>query len=559
MRSYLGAIAFVFFLTLAVAVYYVHHSIEYHAGQALSFLSIQKTSELSECFGAVERAVHVFENFVLSNVDTEKLKTDKSYAEQFMESFATLAKQPAPVRKYSKTIYFCPDPESFPFAKSVYFLNPSAYPAGTFSNGSGSLTRIPYNLSQFEQNDVGHTAFFFKAKEAQSARWLGPLPNLNVEHSTETLSFAIPLYKGDVFIGVVGMDVSMALLRNLIDNLNYESGFGFLVSKEGNLLYHRDFPHGLSIGDFKNFKELLDLGAFFSDEFIETSKNYAYTWKNEKHRLVISRMENEMLLAISVPETELLKLQSDMLWKMSFLLILVLLTSLFLANAIANKIIRPIQDLTENASRISRGELNTVIEFHSDDEIEALAHSIRKISRELKEYIAYINSLAYSDAMTGCRNKAAYLDKIKELERRISEDMADFTIFVFDVNGLKHMNDSFGHEAGDMLIKDAADVLKSVFGEDCVYRTGGDEFVVLAESIGDSEIVVKNAQFDSKLKSFNSDNDKYEGELAISRGMATFDPQIDRGTKTVFARADEAMYESKKAYYKTHESLRRAF
>ena len=65
---------------------------------------------------------------------------------------------------------------------------------------------------------------------------------------------------------------------------------------------------------------------------------------------------------------------------------------------------------------------------------------------ELQEYISYIHAQAYTDAMTGVGNKAAYMDRIKLLDRKIHEHMADFAVIVFDVNGLKRVNDSFGHE-----------------------------------------------------------------------------------------------------------------
>ena len=475
-----------------------------------------------------------------------------------MDSVAATAQLPSVALDYAKTVYCCLNPGEYPKARCVYLFNRSSFPNSKFRSGrKTSFVALPFDITRYDRSDTAHTAWFYKPQEAGGASWFGPLQNHNVEDAIDTISYGVPLYKGGAFLGVVGMDISMALLRNVIDNLGYDAGFGFLFSKNGDLMYHKDFPGGLSADGFDQVRGAVSLRRFFMDDYVGTGKNYVYTWQGERHRIVLNKLRNGMVLAVSIPEAELLLLQSQMLFRMSLLFVVVLAVALLLANGLALKVIRPIQTLTAAASRIARGELNAAVTFRSDDELGELADAIRKVSVELKEYITYVSAQAYTDVMTGIRNKSAYLDKVKELEQRIAEHMAEFTVYVFDVNGLKRMNDTLGHEYGDMLIRDSATVLKAVFKEDCIYRVGGDEFVVIDERTEENGVAAHLAAFDEQMAAFNKENDQYEAELAVSKGAATFDEKVDVDFKTVFARADEAMYACKAAYYTTHEDRRR--
>ena len=139
----------------------------------------------------------------------------------------------------------------------------------------------------------------------------------------------------------------------------------------------------------------------------------------------------------------------------------------------------------------------------------------------------------------------------------MDEDMTELTVYVFDVNGLKRTNDTYGHEYGDMLIKDASAALRAVFNEQPIYRTGGDEFVVLDESSSREKIAANFASFDQHVAAINADNPAYKEPLAVSKGAAVFDHLQDKDFKTLFARADEAMYACKAEYYRTHGDRRR--
>ena len=92
--------------------------------------------------------------------------------------------------------------------------------------------------------------------------------------------------------------------------------------------------------------------------------------------------------------------------------------------------------------------------------------------------------------------------------------------------------------------------MKKVFDPECVFRYGGDEFVVIAEGADDAVMSEAIAKFEEKNDELNRSG-KYDGvKLSISKGTAIFVPDEDKDVKSVFVRADDAMYSEKREYYR---------
>ena len=199
------------------------------------------------------------------------------------------------------------------------------------------------------------------------------------------------------------------------------------------------------------------------------------------------------------------------------------------------------------------------VEVDTDsDAIETLSERIRAMQKKLHSYIAYVHVQAYTDTMTGVGNKTAYLDRVKGLNDEIKNGSADFAVAVFDINGLKKTNDFFGHECGDMIITDAAALIRRVFSKEQVYRIGGDEFIALLGPTTEEEIAKRFEQLEQEIAHFNAVEKEYAMVLSFSYGAAVHKPGDDENFKDVFRRADEAMYRNKGEYYKQFGDRRKA-
>ncbi len=184
--------------------------------------------------------------------------------------------------------------------------------------------------------------------------------------------------------------------------------------------------------------------------------------------------------------------------------------------------------------------------------INRMATFITATTEELEEANRKLRELAVTDMMTGVGNQTAYLEKIHALDEEIDQGIAAFTIFMFDLNGVKEVNDKYGHECGDLMIADAADALKTVFGKESLYRIGGDEFVAILEGIPQPDVQRHFRDLEEAIASKNKEDRPYKSQLSVSKGAAIFGVGEDATYQDVFRRADQAMYQEKTAYYATH-------
>lgn len=156
--------------------------------------------------------------------------------------------------------------------------------------------------------------------------------------------------------------------------------------------------------------------------------------------------------------------------------------------------------------------------------------------------LGMVMTVAYKDPLTNVRNINAYSEFKENIENDVRNKMvSEFAVVVFDLNDLKKINDTKGHEAGDAYIKDGCALICRVFSHSPVFRIGGDEFVAF----------LTNDDYANREDLFRSFNEHVERNLensgvVVSAGLSLYDHEKDSGYDEVFARADVSMYERKK-------------
>ena len=172
---------------------------------------------------------------------------------------------------------------------------------------------------------------------------------------------------------------------------------------------------------------------------------------------------------------------------------------------------------------------------------------MRAVRCAAKQYMlqAELGNLALTDELTGLYNRRGFMamaERQMRLGRRTGRGML---LFMMDVDGLKQINDSFGHLEGDRVLKRTAEVLEETFRDsDVIARQGGDEFAVLAiEAAGHCERTIQTRLFDG-MDSINAEQSRYE--ISLSLGFARFDPRNCTSIGKLMAKADQAMYEQKR-------------
>lgn len=150
------------------------------------------------------------------------------------------------------------------------------------------------------------------------------------------------------------------------------------------------------------------------------------------------------------------------------------------------------------------------------------------------------------DPLTNVNNRIAFEDRIKHLQSEINAaSNENFIIAMFDVNNLKLINDSYGHDEGDSYLIRACHLICDTFKHSPVYRIGGDEFVAILsgddyENCDNLIIEMKN-----KMSPYSNKLPIPNDYISIASGIAAFNPDFDKNIHDTFKRADEEMYKNK--------------
>ena len=218
---------------------------------------------------------------------------------------------------------------------------------------------------------------------------------------------------------------------------------------------------------------------------------------------------------------------------------LTFLICIFAILAVDRVLIRPINALSTVVTQYSAGEdidgEMEKISIRTQDEVQSLYTAFRQMTQDINAYIENLIN-------TGVGSKLAYNDMIDELNEEIRNGRAQFGMLMFDVNNLKKLNDTYGHEKGDVVIRNTSKLICDVFVHSPVFRIGGDEFVV----------VLKGNDYtrrDALLDKFDAESAKMKGDpweqVSAAYGYALYEDEDS--AEDVFRKADHVMYERKKA------------
>jgi len=362
----------------------------------------------------------------------------------------------------------------------------------------------------------------------------------------QTFSYVTPIYHYGVLIGVLGMDTLFYNITVPVRAVRvYDSGFAFLLDSDGHIVYHPVIAMG---------KTLNEVSRGLSPEMFQGLDNGSelirYDVDGELRQLSFTTMSNGLKLAVSAPVKEIFSSWRQMtrfiLVAAVAILILFTIATLFVVEAVT----KPLLQLASASKKLAAGDFDVKLVYTGDDEVGILTQTFRQMRDRLKLYIGDLNSRAYSDALTGIRNKGAFDIYSERLNNKIhlhdTNDRPEFAIVMFDCNWLKNINDAYGHERGDVYLKTASKSICRIFAHSPVFRLGGDEFAVLLQ--GDDYMNRESLlqRFDSMADEVNAEVSNPWEKISMARGIAVFLPDTDVEVGQVLRRADEQMYENKR-------------
>ena len=502
-----------------------------HAEQTLSLLCQTGKNNLNYYFKSVEQSVNTVSNLVddeLDSIPDSVFRTDLS---EHMERASQIFVEAAARTNGVYTFYYRLDPKITEATGEPGFW----YVKKGDSFESHEVTDI--------SDDRNECVWFYGPKDSGKPIWLPP-------YMTDTLneyvlSYNAPVYRSDEFVGVVGIEIDYRTLGEQIKDIKaMDSGYAFIVENErGTIIFH---PSIDLLGTPEDQRPLTP--PEFTAGLLAGKNHIQYRFEGvEKHCYVLP-LSNGMTIVVTAPVSEVNGIWLRFVFQIVVASVLITSAAIVAAVLFSRRLTKPLKDLTLVAKEIDRGNYKVRLDYHGDDEIRVLSNTVNQLISNLGEYVEDLNQLAYADSLTSVHNRSAFDIAMKELDRQIETgEQPEFAIAMFDCDNLKEINDEFGHDKGNVYLRNSCNLICLVFAHSEIYRIGGDEFVAIlkSEDYYDREALL--AAFRKKSVEIAAFAKEGWESISVSVGIATYDPHIDHNANDVLTHADHLMYTDKRA------------
>ena len=391
----------------------------------------------------------------------------------------------------------------------------------------------------------------------RKAIWLNPY--MTDRFNKYVISYNTPIYRNNTFYGVAGMEISYHALGDQIKEITImKNGYAYIMLGEGEemgkLVCHPNNDINLEVDnpdDWPNYptgvKKALEK---FNNGSWDQNKpvHFEYRYRGSTKHASLLKLSNGMAICVCVPTSEVNAPWIKLIIQISVIGLGILAAFVTITVLYTRHLTKPLKELTIAAEEIDKGNYDVKIEYKGQDEIGTLASTVNRLVEHLGGYINDLNTLAYADALTEVRSKSAYDVIERELQKRIDDpnDKPEFAIAFFDCDDLKDINDKYGHDKGDVYLKNSCHLICRIFKKSAIFRIGGDEFVavLMGEEYYRREdlkkyFIEKSAEICAFAK------EPWE-QICVAVGIAVYNQSVDKTVEDVMVRADHLMYENKR-------------
>jgi len=529
----------IFFSTLLIGGISIHRlkSVMDKGGSEIVNLTChEKAQELDTLMGRIEQSVEILYEYTMESIgDVDTILENPAYLDGYMTWMEILGKSVADATAGSVAVYMRLAPELTSPTDGFFLVKNE-------ESGEFEVTTLT-DLSKYDEDDMTNVGWYYFPVQAGHPVWLDPYKHQRMD--VNVISYVIPLILDGQTVGVVGMDIDYEYFISKVNSISvYETGHAFLTNENFEVIYSRHFANGTKVNVFDeklmeaDWKEIINEDILFDHEF-----------EGRKRKVAFRQLENGMCLAVTVPLAEMNQEFYNLIFQIIVCGVGIVAFFVVVTSIVARKIVRPLRQLNAAAREIANGKLDITLECKSKDEVGMLTESIRQTAKQLKKKIDYINNLAYMDTLTGVKNNTAYLQELSVIKEDIADGNISFALFIIDLNGLKKINDTYGHDVGNDFIIATSNMITEVFGKERVFRVGGDEFAVILRGINKARADELEEVFERRVA-----NGQGNLKISVAIGSAVYQKDSDYDYKDVFRRADIKMYERKQAMKQRGES-----
>ncbi|WP_461205777.1 diguanylate cyclase [Clostridium sp. DL1XJH146] len=196
-------------------------------------------------------------------------------------------------------------------------------------------------------------------------------------------------------------------------------------------------------------------------------------------------------------------------------------------------------EVKERTKELRESNSKLMEEIHARKEIE---EKLNKALKELEVYNDKLKNQSIRDEMTELYNRRGVMEIAKRCYEEALKSKKSFLLFFADLDGLKYINDTFGHDEGDYAIIKISQIFREVFDKNNIIgRLGGDEFIILVSDVSEDDQVFYKAKLEYRINQYNWSSDK-KYNLKTSIGGSYFNPEKPMALEELFKYSDEALY-----------------
>ena len=504
---------------------FIRRTETHKSDQLLQMLCESGERSLNYYFDSVQNSVLRVASFVEEDLEGMNDEQLEKHMENAREYFGMMASKTKGVLTY----YYRIDPSVSSTVKGFWY---------TDLTGEGFEEHEVTDITQYDVEDTSKLVWFTVPKHEGKPIWLPPYITDNLD--VRVISYDAPVYWKGRFIGVVGIEVDYSTMAEEVNSIRlYDNGYAFLSDENAMLFYHPRI-------------DVTDLPAEASYEIpydaTDGSSCVRYFYNGEEKEAVWRDLSNGMRLNVTVPVSETKGDWQGLVLNIAMGAVIVLIVASLFLMLYTKRLTKPLEQLTEAAEQVDKGNYDFVLVYDKDDELGRLTKSFKNLSDNVKAHINDLNGQVFIDALTHVKNKGAFSKLIDELQEQLDHgsNAPEFVIGVFDCDNLKGINDHYGHDKGDIYLKTASRTICEVFKHSPVFRTGGDEFAVILKNDDYGNMKPLLEQFDHTVREINASAGEPWEKVCISKGVAVFDAAHDGDIQSVMKRADRLMYEDKR-------------
>lgn len=376
----------------------------------------------------------------------------------------------------------------------------------------------------------------------------------NINKDGNSIEIIAPIKVKGTIVGIIRSNIPADYFGAFMP----EAGSAFILSSDGEYLfnYSNDDKDKKLYDEAKNILNQGTINGFLSTNISSVRNIYGYYRISSQNWLYVIKQDGSEYQAIisTLPLTLIITLA------------IILIIAIIISSFLVKKYTDPIISLKNDMRKAADGDLDKRSDIKEENEFGELAEMFNNMMEiisgnykeldkskkileaneiELKKNYEYIEQLAYHDGLTGLYNRVAFMKYSYDVFNQEGAQLKRHAIFFIDLDNFKNVNDTLGHDYGDLLLKQFSNQLKGLSKEnDIVARTGGDEFLVFKSAYDNVDELKNFAQSVVDIVKLPFDLEGEKAHVSASIGVALF-PEHGLSINELIKNADLAMYSAK--------------